>query len=173
MAIFDRYANNCARIDWSIMMSGSISLYYDCNFLDKDLEWLKKHDYENKDLDFSIISTIEIFHEKIKVLCDFPEHYGKNISALSDCLLNDLKIPYEGGLVLTFKNFNLFYQKDKIMAHEILEVVSEASRRRILSGERLIMLVQSQDPLFSPDMIGSYRILWNRNEFIDKKRIKG
>ena len=172
MANFDRYKNNCARIDWAIMMAGSISIYYDCNILHKDLDWLEKHDYISISLDFSTIDSIETFHKEIKKMCNFPEYYGENMSALGDCLLHDLKIPFEGGLVLIFKSFNLFYQKDKTMAHEILERISVASRRRILSGERLIMLIQSQDPHFSPDMVGAYHVLWNRNEFVDKRRIK-
>ena len=94
------------------------------------------------------------------------------MSALSDCLLHDLDIPYEGGCVFTLKKFNLFYKRDKIMAHDILERLCEASRQRILTGERLITLLQSDDPLFSPDVIGAYKISWNRHEFVNEDRIK-
>lgn len=172
MAAFNRYINNCSKIDWSILINGSISLYYDEDILEKDLEWLKSNQYENKILDFNTIDSIELFHNRIKEICDFPEYYGENMSALSDCMLYDLNIPYEGGIALVFKNFNLFYEKDKTMAHEILERVSEASRRRILTGERLITLLQSNDPLFSINSIGAYQVPWNRKEFAVKQRIK-
>lgn len=49
--------------------------------------------------------------------------------------------------------------KDKEMAHEILERLSEASRQRMLTGERLIALLQSNNPKFAPDTIGAFKIL--------------
>lgn len=42
----------------------------------------------------------------------------------------------------------------------------------LLTGERLLTIIQSDNPLFSPDMMGEHRILWNRHEFDDKQRIK-
>jgi len=149
-----------------------MSLYCDENILIKDLDWLKDNQYKAIILDFSEILSCEEFHARIKKACEFPDYYGKNMSALSDCLLHDLEIPYEGGCVFVLKNFDLFYMKDKEMAHDILERLSEASRQRMLTGERLITLLQSRNPKFVPDTIGAYKIPWNRHEFIEASRIK-
>ena len=132
------------------------------NILIKDIDWLKNNQYKVIILDFNEILSIEEFHVRIKNACEFPDYYGENMPALSDCLLHDLKIPYEGGYALVLKNFDLFYLKDKGMAHDILERLSEASRQRMLTGERLIALLQSNNPKFVPDTIGAYKISWNR-----------
>lgn len=173
MAAFNRQVNNCAKVDWAIMINGSISLYCNENILIKDFEWLKNNRYKDFILDFSKISSIEEFHTRIKTICEFPDYYGENMSALSDCLLHDLKIPYDGGCVFVFKDFDSFYMKDKEMAHDILERLSEASRQRMLTGERLITLLQSGNLKFVPDTIGAYKISWNRHEFVEACRING
>lgn len=172
MAAFNRQVNNCSKVD-SVLINGSISLYCNENILIKDLDWLKNNQYKVIILDFSEILSVEEFHARIKKTCEFPDYYGENMSALSDCLLHDLEIPYDGGCAFVFKDFDSFYMKDKEMAHDILERLSEASRQRMLTGERLITLLQSGNPKFVPDTIGAYKISWNRHEFVEAYRIKG
>lgn len=172
MAAFNRQVNNCSKVDWAVLINGSISLYCNENILIKDLDWLKNNQCKVIILDFSEILSIEEFHARIKKTCEFPDYYGENMSALSDCLLHDLEIPYDGGCAFVFKDFDSFYMKDKEMAHDILERC-EASRQRMLTGERLITLLQSGNPKFVPDTIGAYKISWNRHEFVEAYRIKG
>lgn len=172
MAAFNRQVNNCSKVDWAVLINGSMSLYCDENILIKDLDWLKNNQYKVIILDFSEILSVEEFHVKIKKACEFPDYYGGNMFALGDCLLHDLEIPYEGGCALVLKNFDLFYEKNKEMAHGILERLSEASRQRMLTGERLITLLQSGNPKFVPDTVGAYKISWNRYEFVETHRIK-
>ena len=173
MAAFNRQVNNCSKVDWAVLINGSISLYCNENILIKDLDWLKSNQYKIIILDFSEILSVKEFHARIKKMCEFPDYYGENMSALSDCLLHDLEIPYDGACAFVFKNFDSFYMKDKEMAHDILERLSEASRQRMLTGERLITLLQSDNPKFAPDTIGAYKISWNRHEFVEAYRIKG
>lgn len=173
MAVFEKYKNNCARVDWEILINGSVSLYYNNSILERDLKWLAEKQYEIVCIDLKEINTIEQFHKRLKEGCNFPEYYGENMSALSDCLRHDLKIPFESGFALVLQNFNLFYEKDKISAHEILERLSTGSKERILTGERLITLIQTSNPQFYPDTLGTFEIKWNRHEFMEKKRFKG
>lgn len=171
MADFDRYKNNCSRIDWEIFMNGSVSLYYSYDVLEKDLKWLLEKKYKIVRIDLKEINTQELFHKRIKESCHFPEYYGENMSALSDCLRHDLEIPFKSGAALVLENFNLFYEKDKSAANEILERLSRGSRERILTGERLITLIHTNDPQFDPEEIGSFKIRWNRCEFMDERRL--
>lgn len=172
MAVFSRYVNNCSKLDWEVLVNGSISMYYDNDIMIQDLEWLRKNAYKIIELDFGFIDTPENFHKQIKKICEFPKYYGENSSALKDCLIHDLEIPYESGCAIVLKKYNQFYEKNKETAHEILESISESSRIRILMGERLITLLQSDSPTFLPDTIGARRILWNMQEAIDSIRIQ-
>lgn len=172
MAVFDRHKNNCSKIDWEILVNGAISLYYNYKVLEEDIKWLIENNYKVVRINLKELNTIELFHEKIKEMCNFPEYYGENMPALCDCLRHDLEIPFEGGFALVLENFDLFYKKDKNSAHQILEILSRESRERILTGERLISLVHTNDPKFKPEEVGSFEIPWNRHEFIDEQRLR-
>lgn len=65
MAVFNRYVNNCSRVDWEALVNGSILMYYDSAILEKDLDWLKRNCYKIVELDFEMIETVEKFHERI------------------------------------------------------------------------------------------------------------
>ena len=41
MANFDIKINNCSKLDWRILMDGSVSLYHNADILKKDIQWLK------------------------------------------------------------------------------------------------------------------------------------
>lgn len=90
--------------------------------------------------------------------------------ALMVSLCHDLEIPYEGGCAIVLRKYNQFYAKNKVEAHEILERLSVSSEKRMLVGERRITLLQSDDSVFSPDVIGARKIRWNMQEFIDDMR---
>ena len=171
MAVFNKYSHKCSRLDWAVLINGSISLYYKDEILNKDLEWLKRNYYQEILMDFSQICSEKEFHRTIKKMLNFPAYYGENMSALSDCLLYNLNVPDEGGLVIVLKKFHILYEANESLAHEILERLDEASRRHLLSGERLITFVQSDLPQLSINLIGGYKVMWNRDEFIDSERV--
>lgn len=106
---------------WRILVNGSISLYHDENILKEDMQWLKDAGYQLYLFDFRLIRTSEEFHKKVKEELRFPDYYGENISAFSDCLMFDLPIPEDGGVAIVLKGFDEFYRTDEDYAHEILE----------------------------------------------------
>lgn len=171
MAAFERYKNNCARVDWEILINGAISLYHKRNILEKDLKWLNEKGYKIVNIDLKEIDTVGLFHKKIKKACNFPEYYGENMSALSDCLRHYLEIPFESGFALVMENFDLFYEKDRMSGQEILERLNRGARERILTGERLITLIQTSNLQFCPEAIGSFELCWNRHEFANERRL--
>lgn len=76
MANFDIKINNCSKLDWRILMDGSVSLYHNADILKKDIQWLKNAGYQVYELDFSVVKTREGFHKIIKRMLNFPEYYG-------------------------------------------------------------------------------------------------
>ena len=58
MAAFSRYVNNCSKVDWTILINGSMSLYCDENILIKDIDWLKNNQYKVIILDFNEIRCV-------------------------------------------------------------------------------------------------------------------
>lgn len=164
MANFDKKINNCARIDWRILMDGAISLYHNEDILKKDIQWLKSAGYQLHILDFHIIKTKEEFHKKVKDTFEFPDYYGENMSAFSDCLMSDLIIPENGGSAIVLKGFDEYYRIDGDYAHEILERLELSSRRRMLFGDRFLTLMQIDDKSMFIKDIGQHPIVWNLHE---------
>ena len=71
-------------------------------------------------IDFSKAFDKSSIHEVIKVSLDFPEHYGKNLDALHDCLSE------MSDALITLKNFDVLYSLD-IIGVKILKVFEEAA----------------------------------------------
>lgn len=164
MAEFDKKINNSARLDWRILMNGSISLYHDEGIIKKDVQWLKNAGYLLYILDFHVIKTKEEFHKNVKETLKFPDYYGENMPAFSDCLMSDLSIPDNGGVAIVLKGFDVYYQIDEDYAHEILERLELNSRRRILFGERFLTLMQIDDKNMLIKEVGQHPIVWNLYE---------
>lgn len=171
MTCFDKFVNNCSKVDWQILMNGGISLYYKDIVLEKSLKLLSDDGYKFNEFDFGLFDTEKDFHRSIKKQCGFPVYYGENMSALTDCLRYDLEIPEKGGHAFVLKRFDDFYKRQPESAHEILERLALASRERMVTGERLITLVQTEDPLFIPKSVGEHNIQWNLHEFMEESRI--
>ena len=153
--------NNCARLDWRILMNGSVSLYHDEGILKKDIQWLKNAGYQLYILDCHIIKTREEFHKKVKENLKFPDYYGENMSAFSDCLMSDLSVPEDGGVAIILKGFDEYYRIDEDYAHEILERLELNSRRWMLFGNRFLTLIQIDDKDILIKEIGQHPIVWN------------
>lgn len=49
-------------------------------------------------------------------------------------------------------------------------VIAGASRRMLLTGKRLIILVQSDDPRMEFNQLGGVSAEWNRREWLNKDR---
>lgn len=165
MAIFDKRINNCSRTDWQILINGSISLYHDKEILKNDIQWLESEGYRIHILDFHTIKTRCAFHKSVKEKMGFPDYYGENMAAFSDCLLYDLSIPEDGGIAVVLEGFDIYYRLDEDYAHEILERLEESSRRHMLYGDRFLILVQIDDKSVLIKEIGQHRIVWNSYEW--------
>jgi hypothetical protein len=82
-----------------------------------------------------------------------PGYYGRNLDALNDCL-SDIGIPEEGGRVLVFNRYDSFAANNPHVAWSVLDLMEINSRRLLLFGRRLIILVPSEDPGISFDSVG-------------------
>lgn len=164
MSVFNKTQNNSSKLDWRLLMNGSIALYHSDSILKQDMDRLKAYGYQLAVIDFSIIDTEEMFHELIKEKLVFPEYYGGNLAAFSDCLLYDLEIPETGGIAIVFTNFDKFYENNWDFAQELLERLDLNARRRMLYGERFVTLIQINDRKTVIEKVGSHNIVWNLKE---------
>lgn len=111
------------------------------------------------------------FFEHIAVALDFPQYFGRNLDALNDCLA-DLDFPSSGRIALGMDCFERLVACDPKFAHSVLDIIASQERGLLLSGKRLLVLIQSNDPDLHLPSVGSFPVLWNYEEWLDSKRKK-
>lgn len=83
------------------------------------------------------------------------------MNALNDCL-SDLRIA-EAGMIVVFRHFEIV---EKLMAQALVEAFANNSRRHILFGRKLLLLVQVNSRDFKLMDVGSCPVFWNRLEYL-------
>ena len=157
-------------IAFKILSDGPISMYHDMAILDKDLKWFEENNYTVFDFD-TMNWTIKQAHSDIKNKMDFPDYYGANLNAFNDCL-GDTYTTDHKGQVIVFQHFDIISKKEKDFCQGLLDVIANNSRSWLLTGQRLIGIVQSDDPNIFYDNVGGNPPYWNRQEWFDASRKK-
>lgn len=172
MAFFkrkDKAPEEPQRLDWKLMERGAVALYYKSSVLSADVGWFKQHGYVIHELHGAEWPTPEAFHRDVQRALNFPSHYAKNLMAWVDCL-PELNVPDEGGTVLVFRRYDAFAKAQPQLAQTILDSIESTSRRFLLTGRRLIALVQSDDPRIRFERVGALPVTWNPREWSDSER---
>jgi RNAse (barnase) inhibitor barstar len=169
MALFvEPWKNN--NLDWRLLRNGTTTLYWKLEFLEKAISELKKLAYDIFIFDSSNWKNQQDFHDNAKAVLHFPDYYGMNLNAFTDCI-GDVESK-NTGTVIVFKAYDSFMKKDNESGWKILDILEYQSRNLLLFGQRLIVLVQVEDPQFTVPALGGRAALWNQNEWLDKNRVK-
>lgn len=169
MAIFRNEPDDLQRLDWLLLQNGAVTLYFRPQVLVEDVEWLKGHDYRVDSFECSVWVSESQMHEALSRGLEFPPYYGRNLNALNDCI-SDIEIPEEGGRVLVFSRYDSFAARFPDVAWSVLDIMEINSRRLLLFGQRLIVLVQSDDPELFFEPVGGRPVMWNRKEWLARSR---
>lgn len=165
MAVFENTPEEWRRLDWQILQNGWTSLYWQESILNTDLDWFRQEKYKILELDCSKWTDESRIHKDLQGVLGFPDYYGENLNALNDCL-SDMEI-IETGLLIVFRHFQVV---EKELAHKLLDVFADNSRRQGLFGRRLLTLVQTDNPTYQIEPVGSDPVLWNGAEWLNSKR---
>ena len=169
MAVFRNHPSEWNNHDWEILRNGSISVYWREEYLNSDIEWFQKEKYNIVRFDCATwtdeIKMHQDFYDKLKL----PDYYGSNYDSLDECL-RDIEIK-DTGLIIAFEHFD-HLQKDKRQI--LLAIFDSASRFSLLTGNRVINLIQVDNPYAEFEPIKACRICWNRRECYtaDRQRTK-
>ncbi|MEO8554502.1 MAG: barstar family protein [Kofleriaceae bacterium] len=169
MAIFRDDANPWNQLDWRLLQHGPISLYSRPELLAEDVAWLAARHYAIDRLDCRDWTTSTEVYRALASAFTFPAYFGENLAALNDCL-GTLSVPDEGGRVIVFDRFDVPARALTGLATGILDVIAVQARQHLLFGQRLIALVQSDDPKLAFDPIGATSVTWNPREWLAAAR---
>jgi RNAse (barnase) inhibitor barstar len=167
MAVF--HDRDLQRLDWQLLRNGPVSLYYRPNIIAHDIAWLTNHGYRIHRFDCRSWQTSTDMHLALATELGFPDYYGHNLHALNDCL-SDLQIPDASGCVLVFLHYDQVTRHLPALAWPVLDILATQARSFLLFGQRLITLIQSDDPEICFDAVGACPIMWNSREWLDKNR---
>ena len=157
------------RLDWRLLQNGAINLYFRPDILYADIGWLKDHHYRVHAFDCRDWKTEDRFHDDVSSELRFPDYYGRNSAAFNDCL-SDLDFPTDGGIVLVFRNIDSFYRTFPDFMKRVLDDIQRNAWMHSLFGNRLIALLQSDDPRIEFGEIGRVTARWNCHEWLSANR---
>jgi RNAse (barnase) inhibitor barstar len=168
MSFFNNKQEYWQRLDFNILKNGAIHLYHRPEILAADIAWFKENNYRIFSFDCAAWLTIDKFRDDMTRNLNL-EFYGNNLDAFNDCLCG-LDIPEDSGFILQFLRYDLFAKRLPKAAQVILDIIEVNSRRYLLMDQRLIALVQSNDPAIQFETVGACSVSWNRKEWFRKSR---
>jgi RNAse (barnase) inhibitor barstar len=157
------------RLDWHLFQNGGVVLYHKHQILAEDAAWLVREGYQLRELDANGWKDSRAFHEDMKRVFAFPDHYAHNLASLVDAL-SELTIPPGGAVAVQLRRYHLFVKHDGYLAQAVLDALETTSRRLLLTGRRLLSLVQSDDARIKFERVGAMPVNWNPREWLDTDR---
>lgn len=157
------------RLDWKLLERGAIALYHKSSVLSADMGWFRQQGYVIHELNGTQWTDAAAFHADVQRGLAFPDYYAKNLASWVDCL-PELQVPDDPGMLIVFRRYDVFAKAQPQLAQTILDSIESTSRRFLLTGRRLIALVQSDDPRIRFERVGALPVTWNPREWTESDR---
>ena len=157
------------RLDWALFQNGGVVLYHKHQVLTEHTAWLVREGYQLRELDAYGWNDARAFHADVKRVFGFPSHYSSNLASLVDALA-ELDIPAGGAVAVQMRRYDRFAKTEPHLAWSVLDALETTSRRLLLTGRRLLTLVQSDDPRIKFERVGAMPVNWNPREWLDSDR---
>jgi RNAse (barnase) inhibitor barstar len=168
-AAFGDLAADRERLDWLLFQNGGVVLYHKQQILAEHTAWLLREGYQLRELDATGWNDSRSFHEDVKRVFAFPSHYTNNLASLVDALA-ELEIPPGGAVAVQMKRYDRFAKIESHLAWSVLDALETTSRRLLLTGRRLLTLVQSDDPRIKLERVGAMPVNRNPREWLESDR---
>ena len=168
-AAFGGTAADRDRLDWVLFQNGGVVLYHKHQLLAEHAAWLVRENYQLRELDAHGWKDARAFHEDVKRVFQFPSHYTSNLASLVDAL-SELEIPPGGAVAVQMRRYDRFVKAEPHLSWSVLDALETTSRRLLLTGRRMLTLVQSDDPRIKFERIGAMPVNWNPREWLDSDR---
>lgn len=163
MASLDNEVGGLRR-DLRLLTNGPVILYLRPEILEEDVAWLLRHRYTVHRL---ASDTWEVETDSLAAVADalgFPPNWGrKNFSGFWDCL-HTIAWNSESDTALVFARFDRFSQRFERYSQLLLDYLARASWHFLLTGRRLIVLIQSDDATIRFDDVGGHTPWMNLQE---------
>lgn len=172
MAFFKRKPKPAADVlplDWRLLERGAIALYHKPSVLSADLAWFRQQGYVGRELDAVAWTSPSAFYADAKRVLELPDYFAPNLASWIECVA-EIEVPDAGGTVIVVRHYDVFAKSQPQLAQTILDSLESTSRRFLLTGRRLLALIQSDDPRIRFERVGALPVTWNPREWLDADR---
>ena len=175
MASWHADAQTTHPVDYRLVQNTFVTMFCRPSVLAETLDWLRSHSYEVAEFDAGAWTSADAMFDDLAGRLQFPGYFGRNLDALNDCMRDVASHEYgwaadATGLVIVLKAFDAFAAADRRTAQIMLNIFADQARSAILFGNRIICLVQTNDPQLSFGPVGAQPVLWNDAEFVHSAR---
>lgn len=175
MATWDADADITHAVDFRLVQNTFVTMFWSSSLLDENVDWLRSHGYDVVEFDASSWTDEAAALADIANGLGFPNYFGRNLDALNDCMSDvgagDYGWDAKGtGLVIVLTGFDHFATVDRRVAQAMLDIFADQARGALLVGNRIICLVQSDDPRLTFEPVGAMPVLWNDAGWGNSKR---
>jgi RNAse (barnase) inhibitor barstar len=175
MASWDADAVIMHPIDFRLVQNTFITMYWRSSLLGETVDWLRSQSYAVVEFNAGSWTSAAGMLDDLAERLQFPAYFGRNLDALNDCMRDVAYHEYgwaadATGLVIVLRSFDAFVAADRRTAQIVLNIFADQARSAILVGNRLICLVQSNNPQLSFDPVGAMLVMWNDAELVNSSR---
>ncbi|RTQ45669.1 hypothetical protein EJV47_24585 [Hymenobacter gummosus] len=153
----------------TILARGGVRFYYQESVLDYDVDLISEQGYQILEFEGNFITTKTELLFDLEQKLHLPDWGVADFDALIDCLREWHPAP--NGTALVFRHLNSLPPD---LTHTLLDILSHCSRAELAWGNKLIVLVQVDNPRFAiTKPLGAINFfLWNDKEWFESERIK-
>ncbi|MFF5297199.1 barstar family protein [Paractinoplanes globisporus] len=178
MAAFDPEVELTHPADYRLMMSTFVTLFWRSGVLNRSVDQLVALGYDVVHVDAMAWTAEQDLHRDIAAALNFPSYYGHNLPALNDCLGDVGSMEYgtspaATGLALVLSGYDKFFAIEPYVAHSLLDIFARQARHAALIGNRMMCLVQTDDPQIAFAPVGAVPVEWNQTEWLTSSRRPG
>lgn len=175
MAAFEIDPATWQREDWALLQNGFVTMFWRRDRFDAARSELAADGYVVADLEAERWQSEAEMLDGFSSALGFPDHFGRNLNALIDCLRDVVTFDCGSdadstGTVIAMSRFDAFASREPASAWQVLDILAGAARSAILLGHRFIVILQSDDPAIEFEPVGATAVMWNWQEWLNSRR---
>ena len=163
MAFFKRKEKAPAevqRLDWKLLERGAVALYHKSSVLSADVGWFRQQKYAIHEMNAASGRTPTDFTPRRSACSGFRRTTGR-ISRRGSTASRSFRCRTRAEWCWCSGGTTCSRARSRQLAQTILDSIETTSRRFLLTGRRLLALVQSDDPRIRFERVGAMPVTWN------------